>query len=141
MGTEDRTLKHVFLFLLGGFLYYFLEIGVRGYSHYSMIICGGLAFLLSGMINQMFGFQVALISQMVLSACIITVLELVTGLIFNVWLGIGVWDYSDVPYNLMGQICLPYSMLWLILSLACILLDDWVRYRLFGEEKATYKIF
>lgn len=141
MGTEDRALENVFLFLLGGFLYYFLEIAVRGYSHYSMIICGGLAFLLSGMINQVFGFQVALISQMVLSACIITVLEFVTGLIFNVWLGIGVWDYSTMPYNLMGQICLPYSMLWLILSLACIFLDDWVRYRLFGEEKATYKIF
>lgn len=141
METEDRTLKNVFLFMLGGFLYYFLEIAVRGYSHYSMIICGGLAFLLSGMLNQVFGFQIALISQMVLSACIITALEFVTGLIFNVWLEIGVWDYSAVPYNLMGQICLPYSMLWLVLSLACILLDDWVRYRLFGEEKATYKIF
>lgn len=141
MWTEDRILKNVFMFLLGGFLYYFLEIAIRGYSHYSMIICGGLAFLLSGLINQVLGFQVALVSQMVLSACMITALEFITGLIVNVWLEIGVWDYSDVPYNLMGQICLPYSMLWMALSLACILLDDWIRYRLFGEEKATYKIF
>lgn len=141
MWTKDRALENVFLFLLGGFLYYFLEIAVRGYSHYSMIICGGLAFLLSGMINQVMGFQVALISQMVLSACIITFLEFVTGLVVNVWLGIGVWDYSAMPYNVMGQICLPYSLLWMVLSLVCIFLDDWVRYRLFGEEKATYKIF
>ncbi|MDE5966002.1 MAG: putative ABC transporter permease [Lachnospiraceae bacterium] len=141
MWTEDRILKNVFMFLLGGFLYYFLEIAVRGYSHYSMIICGGLAFLLSGLLNQVLGFQVALVSQMVLSACMITGLEFFTGLIVNVWLEMDVWDYSDVPYNLMGQICLPYSMLWMVLSLACIFLDDWIRYRLFGEEKATYKIF
>ncbi len=141
MWKEECVLENVFLILLGGFLYYFLEILVRGYSHYSMILCGGLGFWLSGMLNQRFGFQMALISQMFLSAGLITLLELVTGLIVNVWLGIGVWDYSGMPYNLLGQICLLYSVLWMALSLVCILLDDWIRYRLFGEEKASYKLF
>ncbi len=139
MLKTDVLAKNCFLFLLGGFTYYFIEIAVRGYSHYSMVICGGLAFLLIGMLNQALGFQVALLSQMLLSGIIITVLELITGLIVNVWLGIGVWDYSELPYNLLGQVCVPYTMLWTAISPICIFLDDWLRHHLFGEEKATYK--
>ena len=37
----------------------------------------------------------------------------VFGLIFNCALGMGVWDYSRVPLNLWGQICLPFTLIWL----------------------------
>ncbi len=140
MLKSDVLAKNIFLFLLGGFSYYFIEIAVRGYSHYSMVICGGLSFLLIGMMNQVLGFHISLISQMFLSGVIITVLEFITGLIVNVWLEIGVWDYSQLPYNVMGQICIPYTLLWTAISPVCIFLDDFLRHRLFGEEKATYKI-
>ena len=132
--------KYVFLFLIGGFSYYFLEIAFRGYSHFSMIICGGLAFVLSGALNQWSHFEMSLISQMFLSMVIITLLELVTGLIVNVWLHLNVWDYSAMPYQFMGQICLLYSVLWMALSLVCIFVDDLLRWKVFKEEKPRYKI-
>ena len=46
-----------------------------------------------------------LIYQMFQGAIIVTVLELVCGLVINQWLGWNVWDYSDMPGNIMGQVC------------------------------------
>lgn len=82
----------------------------------------------------------SLISQMVLSSLLITALEFITGCIVNLWLGWKVWDYSRLPYNFKGQICLIFSVAWFFLSLAAILLDDYLRYKLFDEEKPYYKI-
>ncbi len=77
---------------------------------------------------------------MVLSSLIITALEFTTGLIVNVWLKMDIWDYSNLPYNFMGQICLFYSFLWFLVSSVAIVMDDYLRYKLFQEEKPHYKI-
>lgn len=135
-----NVLKYLFLFLAGGFAYFYIEIIYRGYSHFSMIICGGLAFILCGLINQLMHFRISLIAQMILSSIIITGLEFITGYIVNIRLHWNVWDYSKMPYNLLGQICLAYSLIWLVLSLLCIFIDDLIRWKIFDEEKATYKI-
>lgn len=53
---------------------------------------------------------------------VITSFELITGIIVNIRFKMGVWDYSDIPLNVMGQICVPYSVLWGIMSLLCVYL-------------------
>ena len=78
---------------------------------------------------------------MVLSAGIITAVEFLVGLVVNVWLKFNVWDYSKLPYNVMGQVCLLYTNLWFFLSLPAILFDDYLRYFLLKEERPRYKIF
>ena len=103
--------KHLILFVLGGMGYFFLEVLVRGYSHYTMFLCGGACFLCIGLLNESVKIKMSFVSQMVLSTFIITGLELITGLIVNVWLGWDIWDYSDLPYNFKGQICLLYTVL------------------------------
>lgn len=133
--------KYLFLFLVGGFAYFYIEILFRGYSHFSMIICGGLAFILCGAINQLMHFRISLISQMILSTIIITGLEFVTGYLVNMRLHWNVWDYSGMPYNLYGQICAAYSAIWLVLSLVCIFVDDLIRWKIFDEERARYYIW
>ncbi len=55
--------KYLFLFLVGGFSYFYIEILFRGFSHFSMIVCGGLAFILCGLINQLMHFRISLITQ------------------------------------------------------------------------------
>ncbi|MCI5623851.1 MULTISPECIES: putative ABC transporter permease [Anaerostipes] len=132
--------KHVILFAIGGMAYFFLEILVRGYSHYSMFLCGGACFLCCGLLNENVKIEMSFISQMVLSSLIITTLEFITGLIVNVWLKMDIWDYSHLPYNFMGQICLLYTVLWFLVSGIAIVLDDYLRYKLFQEEKPHYKI-
>ena len=65
--------------------------------------------------------------------------EFAAGCVLNLWLGLGVWDYTDMPFNLMGQICLPFSAAWIVVSAAAILLDDWLRWQLYGEDKPHYR--
>lgn len=130
--------KALWLFLIGGGVYVLIEVIARGRSHWTMALLGGVCFLAIGAINEHLSWNLGLIWQMLLGGGIITVLELFMGLIVNVWLGWGVWDYSNMPLNLWGQICLPYSLLWALISLAAILLDDWLRWKLFEEEKPRY---
>lgn len=135
-------MKSVLLFLTGGALYVLVELLYRGYSHYSMFIVGGLCFILIGLLNDgLFNWKMALNSQMTLSALIITIVEFTAGAILNLGLGLDIWDYSDQPYNLHGQICLLYTCFWYLLSLPAILLDDLLRDKWFGEDRELYIIF
>ena len=84
-----------FLFLIGGALYYLIEVLWRGYSHWTMFILGGICFVIMGLLNEYkFKWNDSLIKQSIISACIITVFEFFTGCIVNLWLGWNVWDYS-----------------------------------------------
>lgn len=132
--------KYTILFLVGGLGYYNIELLWRRFSHISMFLCGGLSLVLVGAINQAVRRDVSLVTQMVLGAAIITILEFVTGLIVNVWLKLNIWDYSDMPYNIYGQVCLLYSFYWFFLSGVCIFLDDWIRVKIFGERRPHYRI-
>lgn len=134
--------KYVFLLVIGGNLYYILEVIWRGYSHFSMFLLGGLCFILIGLINESHATSnLPLIMQQAIAAIIITLLEFVFGLIFNIYLGLGIWDYSSLRFNYMGQICLTFSILWFFLSLPAIMLDDYLRYWIFDEEKPKYRYF
>lgn len=117
-----------------------IELLWRGSSHWSMFILGGACFLIVGLINEKNRGRLPLLLQMLISAIIITVLEFVTGYIVNIRMGLDVWDYHDLPYNIMGQVCLLYTVFWFFLSLVCIIADDWLRHILFGEEKQKYKL-
>ena len=137
----NRFMKYTFLFLSGGFAYGAVEIFFRGYSHISMFIAGGICFILIGLLNEVYSWHMSVLSQMVISSLIITVVEFVSGIIVNVWLKLNIWDYSNMPYNFMGQICLLYTNIWFFLSLLAILLDDYLRYFMLKEEKPKYKFF
>ena len=137
----NRTLKYILLFFIGGYSYCGVELLLRGFSHISMLIAGGICFILIGLLNDVFPHRISIISQMVISSLIITTVEFIVGMIVNVWLDLNVWDYSNLPYNFMGQICLLYTNIWFFLSLAAILLDDYLKYFLLGEDKPSYKIF
>lgn len=140
MTYVKSVLKYVALFLFGGVTYYLIEILWRGYSHWTMFMLGGLCFVAVGLINNIFPWTMKLELQAFIGAIIITLLELIVGLIVNVMLNWSVWDYSDMPFNFLGQICLPFSLLWYVLSIVIILLDDYIRYKFFGEQKPTYII-
>lgn len=135
-----QTGKYLLLFVTGGLLYNIIEILLRGWSHWTMFILGGVCFICLGLINELLPWTLPLWKQMLLGAAIITYFELITGCIVNIWLGWNIWDYSGQPGNILGQICPQFSFLWLWISLAGIVLDDWLRYWLFGEERPRYRL-
>ena len=51
-------------------------------------------------------------------AAVVTVVEFIFGVVFNLWLKMNVWDYSNMPFNLLGQICPLFSLMWVGLALA-----------------------
>lgn len=135
-----KQFKELVLFLVGGITYFMIEILWRGYSHLSMFILGGICFVLIGLINEYYSWELPLWNQMLFATIIITTLEFIFGVILNILLGLSIWDYSNLRFNLLGQISLQYSVLWFFLSLPAIVLDDWLRYWLFEEERPHYKI-
>lgn len=136
-----EIIKALMLFGIGGMTYVFIELIYRGYSHPSMFFVGGLAFILIGNLNEGYSWDMPLIKQMLHSAIIVTIVEFISGLVLNVFLGLNVWDYSNLPFNIMGQICLPFTIIWFLLSFVAILYDDDIRWLLFDEEKPRYKLF
>lgn len=135
-----NILKYLALFLIGGALYYCLEVLFRGHSFWSMAVCGGVCFVVCGLINER-NRCMPLLLQMLIATCGITAIELAAGLILNVWLGLRIWDYSNMPGNLLGQICPQFTVLWFFLSAVAIILDDIIRWKIFGEEKPHYHLW
>lgn len=122
-------MMEIILWLIGGRAYTWIELLWRGYTHWTMFILGGSCFVVMGLFNEhVFPWDLSLLAQSVISAVVITVFEFITGCIVNIWLGWQVWDYSSLPFNLYGQICLYFFLLWIPLSMAGIILDDWIRY-------------
>lgn len=134
-----KALKQTILFGMGGLLYVLIEMLWRGYSHWTMFLVGGLCFALIGLINEVIPWEMPFVWQMMIGAVIITAVEFVSGCIVNLWLGWSVWDYSGMPFNILGQICLPFTFLWFLISAVGIVLDDYLRYWWFGEEKPHYR--
>ena len=130
--------KYLFLFLVGGVLYNLIEILFRGHTHWTMLIVGGVCFILLGLMNEVTDWEIPIFEQAFYGGIIITLVEFVAGCIVNLWLGWNVWDYSNIPFNLLGQICLPFSVIWCLISIFGIVLDDYIRYIFFGEEKPRY---
>lgn len=132
--------KHLILFGLGGISYILIEMLWRGHSHWTMFVLGGICFVIIGAINEAKRDKIPLLVQGLIGSVIITALEFITGYIVNIRLNMYVWSYYDMPYNIMGQICLPYMILWFFLALVCVLVDDWMRFYLFGEERHHYRL-
>lgn len=107
--------KNTVLFYLGGTAYMTLEFLWRGRSHGTMFLLGGLCFSMLGKIGRL---RLNLPAKAALGTAGITALELLTGMLIN--RSYGIWDYRSLPLNYRGQICLPYTLLWLPLSIAAI---------------------
>ena len=122
-----KSWKKPVLFVLGGLSYVGLELLWRGRSHGSMFLAGGGCFLLLGKLNTTTP-RLPLIPRAIVGAGIITMVELMMGMLTN--RHYEVWDYRNVPMNLYGQICLPFSLLWIPVSLGAMLLYDKIERRL-----------
>lgn len=99
-----RASKAAALFLTGGTAYALLETAWRGHTHWTMFVLGGFLFLILGELNEgLLEWDTPLILQGIIGSAIVTGAELATGMILNVWLGLGVWDYSGMPLNYKGR--------------------------------------
>ena len=121
-----KLLKNLLIFSIFGLTYGLIEILWRGYTHPSMVIVGGICGLLIGLLNEK-NKKMNLLLQMVEGMVIVTVLEFVSGIVLNLCLGLNVWDYSNMRFNLLGQVCPQFCIAWFFLSYFVIRIDDFLR--------------
>ena len=124
-----------YVFLTGAFIYSVIEIVSRGFTHWSMAITGGICLLL---LNEVYTrmSELALWRKCLLGSLIITAVEFTAGNIVNIVMDWNVWDYSHMPLNLFGQVCLPFTMLWFLLCVPAKLICDLLNKRVFVTEIA-----
>lgn len=132
--------KFIFLWLLGGSIYYFFEILFRGFSHWSMFILGGLCLAFFYYQGRMMQWRESLAKQTLRCMIFVTGMEFITGIIVNKYWGMDVWDYSEMPFQLFGQICLPFALVFGGISVIGIILTGYIAYWFFGEEKPHFYI-
>ena len=112
-------MSNIILFGIGAFSYGLIEILWRGYTHWSMLIAGGICIVLFSGIGKSMKNR-PLLYRCILGGIAVTSVEFVFGVIFNLILKKNIWDYSKLPLNLGGQVCLLYTVLWCFLSIAAI---------------------
>lgn len=117
--------KNTVLFLMGGTLYPALEILCRGKTDFSMALAGGACVCLIDRVCNVKLHAMPLSVKCFAGSGIITAVEFGTGVVVNLILKLNVWDYSQMPMNILGQICLPFSLLWYAATLPAMLLGDW----------------
>jgi hypothetical protein len=130
--------KDLMLIIIMGIMYMGIEILWRGRTDISMMFVGGICGFLVGRLNEHPKFYERKMWEQCLTGTLITLcIEFVSGMILNVWLKLNIWDYSNLKYNLYGQICLTYAGWWFLLMPLAIWMDDYLRYKLFDEEKPS----
>ncbi len=134
----SRVLKLLCIWFLMGMVYFVIEgiwrIPKGGDANISMLFVGGLCGLLIGSINQIPKFyNMSVFKQSLIGTGIVLVIEYIAGYILNIKMGLDIWDYSDMFFNINGQICLEFGLLWLLLMPAAIWLEDFIRFKFWNE--------
>ena len=115
----SKNKRGLTIFSIGACGYGLIEVIWRGHTHPSMLCAGGLSFLGLSVIAQRMK-KVGILLKSVVGSALITSIEFIFGVIFNIILKKNVWDYSKMPFNIKGQVCILYSFLWMLLCIAAI---------------------
>ncbi len=110
-----RYYELFFAFFMGFFLYALVEIAGRGYTHWTMCLTGGMILAVLYTISRRSAMP--LIRYCFTGSLLITAVELPVGIFDNLIMHWEVWDYSDLPFNFLGQICLFFSLYWFLLCI------------------------
>lgn len=137
--------KYLVLYNIGGFSYIIIEFIFRYITdgtdtHWTMFILGGLLFILLGLINEFFSWEMRLPFQCLIGTVLVTIFELCIGYLLNIKLNLNIWNYQLPLSFFNGQINLLFSLGWYFLSAVAIIADDYLRYYFFNEEKPIYRL-
>lgn len=144
MSRWGRRVLSMLLWFWGGTVYFLLEVawktatGKPEMISWTMLVLAVLLTIPVERCGEQLPWAVPLWLQALACAALVTAAELAAGLILNVWLGLGVWDYSDLPGNFIGQICPQFAAVWFGLCLVFIPAFDWMRWSVEGGERPKY---
>lgn len=143
MTNMKKPHKNIILFLVGFVVYMLIELIYRQRTYLLMGCCGGVIILILDKINDKISWDVDLLLQGSIGSLVITFFEFIIGELFiHNYIPV-MWDYSNMPLNYKGIICLPFSAIWFLLSIGAVFLADAINYYLLNENDTVpyYKMF
>ncbi len=126
------------LFIVGFCLYITIEVLFRGYSYPAMGIVGGLMLLILDDINSILPWTIDLCVYGFIGSFFATLFELFIGKFLIFINHPQMWDYSNLPLNYQGIICLPFSFGWIFVSLVGVFVADAINYYVFDLQPIPY---
>ena len=146
MSKAGERVLSMLLWTWGGAVYFLLEVAYKtatGHPErisWTMLVLAIVLCIPVERAGYQLPWECPLWLQAMACAALVTITEFAAGCVLNLWLGFDIWDYSSLPLNLMGQICLPFSLVWWVLCFLFIVVFDWIRYAIIGGDKPTYSI-
>ena len=143
--TGQRVLS-MLLWSWGGTVYFLLEVAfktLRGHPEqisWTMLVVAVILTIPVERCGEQLPWEVPLWLQAMACAVLVTAVELAAGVILNIWLGLDIWDYSHLPFNLWGQVCPQFSAVWWFLCLVFIPAFDWLRWSVEGGQRPKYRL-
>lgn len=144
MTRYSKPILSMLLWFFGGTLYFLIEVAYKTLAghperiSWTMLVVAILLTIPVERAGAELPWSCPLWLQALCCSALVTAVELVSGLFLNLWLGLGVWDYTDLPGNFLGQICPQYSAIWYMLCLVFIPVFDWIRWAVEGGDKPSY---
>lgn len=132
--------EYIFLWAVGGCIYYLTEILFRGFSHWTMFVLGGICLDFFTVQGRMVNWEDPMWRQILRCVVFVVSMEFISGIILNKWMNLGIWDYSRLPLQLFGQICLPFAIIFSGFCAVGIWLSGYLLHWLYGEEKPHYHV-
>ena len=146
MTRWSKPALSMLLWTWGGTVYYLLEVAYKSLTghperiSWTMLVIAILLCIPVERCGAELPWDCPLWLQALCCAMLVTAVEFVSGLVLNVWLGLDIWDYSDLPFNFMGQICLQFFFVWWGLCFVFIPVFDCLRWAVEGGERPHYTI-
>ena len=137
---KKNLAEYLFLFWVGGSVYIEIELLYRGYTHWSMFDLAGIVFITVGWMNEcIFDWHTQFGWQVLIATLWDTGLEYTCGVILRHF-GLQVWDYSNVPLNVDGLICVPFMFIGAVLMVVAIVVDDIIKFYFFEGSRPHYHL-
>ena len=109
---------------------------LAGWSTLWMTFVGGVCGLWVDQLTEWeWSRKLPIIIKSLMGLLFVWAMEITTGSVLNIWLKLGVWDYSDEACNVLGQACLGHGIAFFAIMPFAIWLGDVVRYYRYDEEK------
>ena len=144
MTRAGRWVLSMLLWVWGGTVYFLLEVGFKTLtSHperisWTMLVVAVILCIPVERCGAELPWGCPLWLQAAACSALVTAVELVAGVVLNLWLRLGIWDYSHLPLNLLGQICPQFALVWWVLCLVFIPVFDWMRWAVEGGDRPHY---
>ena len=117
---------YFYIFIAGAVGYALLEILWRGFTHWTMALAGGICLTAIFIMNMLVPVSSVFLKEL-FGALIITAVEYAFGYVFNIVLQWNIWDYSAMPLNIKGQVCLFFTMLWYLICIPVVSICEYIR--------------